>query len=132
MTPHGALTELLARLGACNGASVVVSDEELSQWPAPAVAALKSQKLLVRARPAATTICPGCEQACVMPVHTVPRASGAAVSFTVCDKRSDINRVPVSTKRLEQWRCDAVPSRGSSQRASGCAAAIRRLLRLEC
>ena len=44
---------------------------------------------------------------CVMPVHTLPRASGAAGSFIVCDKRSDINRVPVSAKRLMQWRCDA-------------------------
>ncbi len=25
----------------------------------------------------------------------------------MCDKRSDINRVPVSAKRLMQWRCDA-------------------------
>jgi hypothetical protein len=42
-----------------------------------------------------------------MPVHTLPRASGAAGSFIVCDKRSDINRVPVSAERLKQWRCDA-------------------------
>jgi hypothetical protein len=52
-------------------------------------------------------VCPGCERACVMPVHILPRASGAAASFIVCDKRSDINRVPVSAKRLMQWRCDA-------------------------
>jgi hypothetical protein len=41
-----------------------------------------------------------------MPVHTLPRASGAAASFIVCDKRRDINRVLVSAKRLMQWRCD--------------------------
>jgi nucleoside-diphosphate-sugar epimerase len=106
--PQAALIELLARVGARNGAAVLISDEELSQWPATAVAAMKSQRLLAKARPASSTICPGCERACVMPVHTVPpRASGAAASFVVCDKRSDINRVPVSAKQLRQWRCDA-------------------------
>jgi len=107
MTPQDALTELLARVGARNGAAVLVSDEELSLWPAAAVAAMKSQRLLAKARPASSTVCPGCERACVMPVHTLQRASGAAASFIVCDKRSDINRVSVSTKRLSQWRCDA-------------------------
>jgi hypothetical protein len=107
MTPQAALIELLARVGAGNGAVVLVSDEELSQWPAAAVAAMKSQKLLAKARPAVSVVCPGCERACVMPVHTLPRASGAAGSFIVCDKRSDINRVPVSAERQKQWRCDA-------------------------
>ena len=30
----------------------------------------------------------------------------------MCDKRSDINRVPVSAARLAQWRCDAGAVRG--------------------
>lgn len=107
MTPLGALIELLARLAARNGAVVLLSAEELNQWPESAVAALKSQKLLGRARPTASTVCPGCEQECVMPVQTAPRTLGRpAASFIVCDKRSDINRVPVSTRRLEQWRSD--------------------------
>ena len=42
-----------------------------------------------------------------MPVHTVTRTSAPASSFVVCDKRSDINRVPVPAARLAQWRCDA-------------------------
>ncbi len=107
MTPQSALTELLARVGAAQGAAVLVSEEELSQWPATAVAAMKSQKLIAKARPAASAICPGCERECVMPVHTPPTATGSTVSFIVCDKRSDINRVPVSANRLVQWRCNA-------------------------
>lgn len=102
-----ALIELLARLGAGNGAAMFVSAEELSQWPAVAVAAMKSQKLLVKARPAVSVVCPGCERECVMPVHTVPAGPHGPASFVVCDKRSDINRVPVSALRLTQWRCDA-------------------------
>ena len=93
MTPHDALIELLARVGARNGAEVLVSAEELSQWPAAAVAAMKSQKLLAQARPTSTVVCPGCERECVMPVHTLPAGPRDPASFIVCDKRSDINRV---------------------------------------
>lgn len=103
MTPHAALIELLARVGACRGATVLVNDDELSLWPGVAVAAMKAQKLLVKARPASSAICPGCERDCVMPVHTPP-ATGAPASFIVCDKRSDVNRVPVPISKLEQWQ----------------------------
>jgi len=112
MTPQAALTELLAHVGARKGATVLVSAEELGQWPAAAVAAMKSQGLLAKVRPAASAICPGCERECTMPVHTVPTGPLAPASFIVCDKRSDINRVPVSAARLAQWRCDAGLVRG--------------------
>ncbi len=70
MTPEAALIELLGRVGARLGESVTVSTEELSQWPTEAVAALKLQGLLLKARPAKSVVCPGCEQECSMPVHT--------------------------------------------------------------
>lgn len=104
---QSALAELLARLGTHRGVPILVGDDELRRWPAGEVAALKSQGLLLKARPAASALCPGCEHACTMPVHTVRRAGGAPASFVVCDKRSDINRVPVSPAQLSQWRCDA-------------------------
>jgi len=84
---------------------VLVSEAELSRWPAEAVRALQSHKLLVRASPVASVVCPGCEQQCAMPVHTVSAGAGKAASFVVCDKRDDINRVPVSAEQLRQWRC---------------------------
>jgi hypothetical protein len=107
MTPQASLIELLGRLGAVNGAEIMVSTEELNQWPAAAVSALKSQGLLLKARPAKSVVCNGCEQECSMPVHTVTRTNALATSFVVCDKRSDINRVPVPAARLAQWRSDA-------------------------
>jgi len=108
MTPEAALIELLGRIGARLGESVTVSTEELNQWPAVAVSALKSQGLLLKARPAKSVVCPGCEQECSMPVHTVTRPNATvATSFVVCDKRSDINRVPIPGARLALWRCDA-------------------------
>ena len=107
MTPQAALIELLGRVGARLGESVTVSTEELSQWPTEAVAALKSQGLLLKARPAKSVVCPGCEQECSMPVHTVTRPNATvATSFVVCDKRSDTNRVPIPAARLALWRCD--------------------------
>ena len=107
MTPQATLIELLARMGAGHGAAALVSDHELSQWPGVAVATMKAQRLLAKARPASSAVCPGCERECVMPVHTLPNTSRGPASFIICDKRSDINRVPVPTARLTQWRCSA-------------------------
>jgi hypothetical protein len=107
MMPMDVILELLARVGASNGATVLVSEEELSEWPALAVKALKSQKLLVKASPATSVVCSGCEQECVMPVHTLTHETRGPASFVVCDKRDDINRVAVPGERLRQWRCDA-------------------------
>jgi hypothetical protein len=106
MTPLDAIVALLERLGASNGAAILVSEDELRSWPVAAVKAMKSQRLLVRATPAMSTECPGCEQECIMPVHTPHAGLRSPAPFIVCDKRDDINRVPVSADRLTQWRCD--------------------------
>jgi len=110
MTPQAALVELLARVGASQDAVVLLSHHDLNQWPDAAVTALKAQRLLVKAQPATSAICPGCERDCVMPVQTRIHPSRGAVSFIDCDKRSDVSRVVVPVDRLEQWRCttDAV------------------------
>lgn len=105
MTPLEALLELLERAGAGDGAGTLVSEAELNEWPAEAVRRLKLQKLLMKAGPAASVVCPGCERQCAMEVHTVPGGTGKAALFVVCDKRDDINRVPISAGRLRQWRC---------------------------
>uniref|UniRef100_A0A7V4XUT9 Uncharacterized protein n=1 Tax=Acidobacterium capsulatum TaxID=33075 RepID=A0A7V4XUT9_9BACT len=107
MTPLEALLELLGRMGASEGGAVLVSDAELSRWPTEAVRKLKSQKLLVRASPAVSVVCPGCKEECTMPVNTMPAGKGPAASFVVCDKRDDINRVTLPVDSLKQWRCDA-------------------------
>ena len=101
------LEPLRERVGANQGAAVLVSEAELSQWPESAVRELKSQKLVVKASPAVTVVCLGCEQECTMPVHTVSAGAGHAAAFVVCDKRDDISRVAVRAERLRQWRCGA-------------------------
>ena len=107
MTPREALLDLVARVGARDGAAVRISETDLRQWPAEAVGALKAHRLLVRARPAKTVVCPGCEADCVMPVQTIPAGPREAARFIVCDKRSDINRVALTTAHVDQWKCDA-------------------------
>ena len=107
MTPREALLDLVARVGARDGAAVRVSETDVRQWPAEAVSALKAHRLLVRARPARTVVCPGCEADCVMPVQTIPAGPREAARFIVCDKRSDINRVALTTAHVDQWKCDA-------------------------
>ncbi len=102
MTPQAALVEVLARVGA-NG-DVFLTEHELNQWPTSAVSAMKAQKLLNKATPAASVICPGCEQNCAMPLETVPGPSGTPAFFVVCDKRSDINRVAIAAGQLVQWK----------------------------
>ena len=104
MTPLGALVEVLARVGA--GGEVFITEHELNQWPAGAVSAMKAQKLIGKAPPATSVICPGCEQNCAMPVETIPAPSGTSASFVVCDKRSDINRVAISAGQLVQWQAN--------------------------
>ena len=104
MTPRAAL---LARVGNRDGAAVRTSEIDVRQWPAEAVSALQAHRLLVRARPARTVVCPGCEADCAMPVQTIPAGPPAAVRFIVCDKRSDINRVALTTAHVDQWKCDA-------------------------
>jgi len=101
------LVELLDRVGANQGTAVLVDNDELHKWPRKAVEALQSQKLIVRARPASSTVCPGCERECVMPVHTVRDEKNNTASFIACDKRSDTNRILVSPSRLIQWQCNA-------------------------
>ncbi|SFM68525.1 hypothetical protein SAMN05421721_12310 [Ectothiorhodospira mobilis] len=89
MTPQAVLTELLDRIAASNGAPVLIGADELADWPADAVAALQSQGVITRARPAVSAVCPGCERECAMPVYTPPGTGQATGAFIVCNKRSD-------------------------------------------
>ena len=104
MTPEDTFMELLDRVAALQGASTLFSADELAQWPDNAVSAMKAQKLITRARPASSAVCPGCEEECVMPVHAIPVSSEEPALFIVCDKRDDISRVPVPVSHLEQWQ----------------------------
>lgn len=103
MTSEAALRELLERVAVGEGATAFITDDELSRWPDAAVAEMKTQRLLAKARPATSAVCPGCEYECTMPVHVLSDGARTPAAFIVCDKRDDINRVDVPIGRLEQW-----------------------------
>jgi hypothetical protein len=110
MTPQDALVELLARVGASGGAEVYLTTEDLNRWPSVAVQAMQVARLLSNARPAESVVCPGCERECAMPVHVTAAEDRVPAIFVVCDKREDINRVPIPRESVEQWQAsgDAV------------------------
>lgn len=105
MTAQDCLSELLRRVGAQDGATTFVTAHELKGWPPDAVRALKAENLLTRAEPAKSADCPGCERGCFSAVVVQPSSSGGdPYAFIVCDRRDDINRVPVSVADLERWQ----------------------------
>lgn len=102
MTAEEAFVEMLARVAAAK--TIFITELELNQWPPNAVTALKAQKLVTKAQPANSVVCPGCEEACSMPVEQIHAASGKPTLFVVCDKRDDINRVTIEANQLIRWQ----------------------------
>ena len=39
-------------------------------------------------------------------LQTIPAGPREAARFIVCDKRSDINRVALTSAHVDQWKCD--------------------------
>lgn len=118
MTPQAVLVELVNRLKASGGAAVHIGCSDLSEWPADSVAALKSARLLVKARPVSRLVCPGCERQCDKPVELYP-AEGAksARAYIICDEPEDMGRIHLDLADLEQWRVSGDASPASLARA---------------
>ena len=76
-SPETVLIDLGARLCISPNRNLRIDSRELARCAGKAVKALKAQNILRKARPARSTVCPGCERQCRMPVH---RESGATAS----------------------------------------------------
>ena len=97
------LLQQILRDVALSGGEAVYSTAEIDEWPADIVSALRAVNILRPARPAATVVCPGCEQSCPMPVEIIAGQSGRPTSaFVACDKREDIGRVPIPLADVER------------------------------
>ena len=84
-----------------------LSVEEIEAWPPGDVAALKRLKIVKKATPAKVIACPGCEEACLMPVHVYPVQDDRALRiFISCDKREDTGRIQIDPAELERWQID--------------------------
>jgi len=103
---------LLNQLEASNGDTVSFTTRELSAWPNPDRDLLQREGLITRAAASTHTICPGCEEQCSRPVEHV-RDGSEVFFFTVCDNRSDTNRVEIDSVDIDTWSCS-----GSSLAAS--------------
>jgi hypothetical protein len=120
MTPLGTLVELLNRLGAQQGAAVHIGNDELCGWPAEAVAAMKSARLLVKARHASSMVCPGCERECAKTVKVFPAESGRpARAFIICNEPEDLGRISVELHELERWQLTGEVLAGALNRLLG-------------
>ena len=106
------LNWLLNQLEASDGDTVAFTASELSAWPSSDLDLLHSEGLITRAAASTHTICPGCEEQCSRPVEHV-RDGSEVFFFTVCDKRSDTNRVEIDPSDIDTWSCS-----GSSLAAS--------------
>lgn len=98
------LCEIFERLSAEDGLTINISEYELNQWPLNLITSLKECGVLKKTQPASSVICQGCEFECLMPVHVLTDTNQSPKVFIVCDKRNDINRVPVALSFLEQWQ----------------------------
>lgn len=107
MTPQAVLIELLDRVASLPSEKVLISNNELNQWPTDAVDAMKAPKLIRMTRPAMSVVCGECEKECTRPVHTVHTSSGEPRAFLICEERDDVNRVIVTVSQLEQWQTSA-------------------------
>ena len=62
MNPDDVLPTLLDRVAAAGGGAAYFSAQELAEWPASTLARMKEIGLLVPSTPAASVVCPGCEE----------------------------------------------------------------------
>ena len=102
---NGLLADLARRLSETQQDQIVVQCDDLGTFGPGCADAMCDAGLLTPWEPASATICEGCEQGCIMPVHYPARQDGRPDrALVVCDKRSDIGRIIVDPDRLRQWR----------------------------
>jgi len=110
MTLNDVLLSLLEPLGAA-GTAHLVSWNTVQQWPVDALSRMLETGILTTAASAQSIECQGCENRCFMEVH---RLSGVdkrpARAFVVCDDpemQSQMGRIPIPLKQLQQWKVTA-------------------------
>lgn len=99
------LASLKARFKANKANEIIIGADDVADWPEGVFAMFEQGKLLMPAYPANSIECPGCEEACFMPVEILPAvASRPARAFIACNQRDDVGRVGVEFSRLRQWK----------------------------
>lgn len=107
MQPDQALLEVLERLEARDFESLLLSPDDISEWPDGTADLMLELGLIKNASPAKVTQCHGCEENCLMPVHVLPPSQNRPARFFVsCDKREDVGRIPADPADLSRFQID--------------------------
>jgi len=82
MTPDAGLVEIIDRVAALQGKTVLINADELTQWPTEIVEELKTHNLIRKTRPATSVVCTECEEECVRPCSR--QSAGTGVPELAC------------------------------------------------
>jgi hypothetical protein len=99
---NGALQLTLDALADQSDGCLVLDSEHRDAFGKGAIEALLKAGLAGPHPAASSVVCPGCEQACLMPFES--HEAGAEIStFVVCDKPQDLGRIPIDGRQLDRW-----------------------------
>jgi len=113
--------ELMQRAQRSRDGQLLIGFDQIRHWPTLILDELLKHKIILKAQPAQTLVCLGCEEACCNPVQTFP---GSDRAFIVCDLRSDTSRVPIKLERLQQWQLSLGAVYGVLSAQSGLAISV--------
>lgn len=94
-----ALGQVLAAVAVQPG-EAVFGWQSAEQWGKSVTQALLVAGILHPYSGRASTVCPGCEESCVMPID-----ERSGTSFVSCDKPQAYGRIDLEALHLEQWGC---------------------------
>jgi hypothetical protein len=104
MTLDDVLQELIQCLA--HDGDTLLPWDQVRRWPKGAVEIFQKAGWIVSAPLAKEVICPGCEDACYMPVAKVFKAANGmpARAYIACDQRPEMGTVKFQPARLQQWQ----------------------------
>lgn len=106
-TNHKLITEILDRIGTGVPSALLIHNENVNNWSQSAFKAIQTMGIIKPASPAKIIDCPGCEDACLMPVEVMPGdGTRPARIFIACDKREDTGCILIDPADLERWQID--------------------------
>ena len=100
-----ALEYILDGLAEAEGGTFVLDWADRDTLGSEAIGILVGAGMMRSHCSAASIICPGCEEACVMPVER-RETDHVHVPFIFCDKPQDFGRISLDPRHLDQWRTD--------------------------
>jgi hypothetical protein len=103
MTFEDVLEELIQILS--SKGDDTISWELVRQWPINAIEIFQDAGWIKPKESAKSVVCPGCEENCFMPVHSVSaRKDQPARAYVACDQRDDMGRIPIPPEMFQQWQ----------------------------